>query len=131
MRLQEILERLQEKGLSACSEDITEFIGPSKDIDLEVDWGKVKRASRLLSLLANPLRLAILSLLSRTELPVCIIAEALGADQSLVSHHLNKLRNEGVIEVKVVGRFRIYKIREDLLDEIKALLKDILNKPET
>ncbi len=95
----------------------------SDDVDLEIDWDKVNSASRMFRVLANPIRLAILSLLARAELPVCIISEVLGTDQSLISHHLNKLRNEGVIEVRIMGRFRFYRLREDFVENLRKVLE--------
>ena len=126
MKLHEILKKLQKKGLPLCSTELEGVTALSDDIELGIDWDKVKDTSRILRVLANPIRLSILSLLARAELPVCIIAEVLGTDQSLVSHHLNKLRNEGVIDVRVMGRFRFYRLRKDFVENLKKVFEDIL-----
>ena len=123
MKLREVLEKLQIKGLPSCSTELEGLSTLSDDVDLEIDWDKVNSASRMFRVLANPIRLAILSLLARAELPVCIISEVLGTDQSLISHHLNKLRNEGVIEVRIMGRFRFYRLREDFVENLRKVLE--------
>src|SRR5690348_13363319 len=54
--------------------------------------------------LANPTRLAILSLLSRREMPVSEIADRLRLSQPLLSWHLRIMRKAGLVVTRRVGR---------------------------
>lgn len=54
--------------------------------------------------LANPTRLAILSLLARRELPASEIADRLRLSQPLLSWHLRIMRRAGLIATRRVGR---------------------------
>ncbi len=54
----------------------------------------------LLKAVAEPLRWRILQLLSREELCVCHLVEALEVAQPLVSHHLRVLRDVGLVETE-------------------------------
>jgi ArsR family transcriptional regulator len=54
----------------------------------------------VLKVVAEPLRWRILQLLSREELCVCHLVEALEVAQPLVSHHLRVLREAGVVETE-------------------------------
>jgi DNA-binding transcriptional ArsR family regulator len=53
--------------------------------------------ARTLKTVAHPERLAILELLGDKELSVNEVAEAIGAKQSITSHHLNLMRVHGVL----------------------------------
>jgi ArsR family transcriptional regulator len=71
----------------------------------------------------------------RGEECVCQIAEKLGLEQSLVSHHLNKLREAGLINDRKVGswihcsinRNEWEKMEKKFISEIGIL--NIKNKP--
>ena len=54
--------------------------------------------------LANPTRLAILSLLARREMPASEIATKLRLSQPLLSWHLRTMRKAGLIVTRRVGR---------------------------
>ncbi|HEV3232837.1 MAG TPA: metalloregulator ArsR/SmtB family transcription factor [Candidatus Dormibacteraeota bacterium] len=54
--------------------------------------------------LANPTRLAILSLLAHREMPVSEIADRLRLSQPLLSWHLRIMRKAGLIVTRRVGR---------------------------
>jgi ArsR family transcriptional regulator, arsenate/arsenite/antimonite-responsive transcriptional repressor len=58
-----------------------------------------------LRLLADPMRAAILDLLSQEQLCTCHLQVELDAKQTLVSHHLRLLRQAGLVLTEDCGRF--------------------------
>ncbi|MFB4374926.1 metalloregulator ArsR/SmtB family transcription factor [Agrobacterium sp. CR_3] len=59
-----------------------------------------EHAARMLSAMANPVRLAILQLLVQSETSVSAICEHVGMSQSAVSQHLAKLRNRKLVATR-------------------------------
>lgn len=64
---------------------------------------EVRVAVEVLKLLADPTRLAILSMLEGAELPVGAIAETLGRPVPAVSQHLAKLRANSLVVARRDG----------------------------
>jgi len=60
--------------------------------------------------IAEPRRRQILDLLASGERPVNDLAEQLGLAQPQVSKHLAVLRQVGLVEVRGVGRQRLYRL---------------------
>jgi len=81
----------------------------------EADLEKLSESNKIFNALANPARLKILTYLIQIPLPVCVITELLGLEQTLVSHHLKILRDAGLINVEVGGKYRFYHITSDKL----------------
>ena len=73
--------------------------------------------------LATPSRLQILASLLGGPLTVSQIIEAVGMEQSAVSHQLRVLRDHGVVTVQRRGRERLYALRDEhvalLLEEAR------------
>ena len=74
------------------------------------------------SIIAEPSRRAILTLLARSEQSVGSIVEQLRLPQTSVSKHLRVLREAGFGESRVDGQRRLYSIRLERLREIDAWL---------
>ncbi|GAA2359662.1 Ni(II)/Co(II)-sensing metalloregulatory transcriptional repressor NmtR [Saccharopolyspora halophila] len=74
-----------------------------------------------LQALATPSRLLILAELRQGPLPVTELAEAVGMEQSAVSHQLRLLRNLGLVSGSRSGRSIVYSLYDNhvaqLLDE--------------
>ena len=79
--------------------------------------------------LADPTRLAILTLLSRGERCVCDLAEALGAAQSRLSFHLKTLKNAGLLVDRPEGRMTYYALRPDIAAGLGDLLERLAAPP--
>jgi DNA-binding transcriptional ArsR family regulator len=62
--------------------------------------------------LASPLRAAIVHRLTVRDHTVANLVEALGASQPLVSQHLGRLRNAGLVEGERHGRQIVYRIAD-------------------
>jgi len=74
---------------------------------------KTDKLAGLFSVLANPLRLKIIMLIAQEPLPVCILSKLIETDQTLISHHLQLLKNKDLVRVEVIGRFRIYRLNKE------------------
>lgn len=70
-------------------------------------------AGELLSVLAAPVRLAIILQLADGPAAVHELVECLGEPQPLVSQHLRILRAARLIQATVRGRERIYELVDD------------------
>ncbi len=82
-------------------------------------------AGDVLRALADPFRAAILGLLAGEALCTCHLQEALGAKQTLVSHHLRVLREVGLVLAEPCGRFTYYRLAPGAFDEAGDVLVDL------
>lgn len=88
---------------------------------------KFLKASEILKSISNPYRLEILEILEDEEYhPVFEIQKTLNIEPSLLSHHLNKMKDKGIISSYKEGRFIHYKLA---LKEIMKVL-DCINECE-
>ena len=72
---------------------------------LIIDINKLEMAASKLRAMAHPMRIAIIDLLNtHTKLSVTEIYEKLDIEQASASHHLNILKNKGVLESKREGK---------------------------
>ncbi|MGW7319592.1 ArsR/SmtB family transcription factor [Streptomyces sp. NPDC054854] len=69
----------------------------------------------LLRVLADPLRLRIVTLLARETLCTTHLVEETGAKQTNLSNHMKVLREAGVVDTEPCGRFVYYKLRPEVL----------------
>src|SRR6266540_441867 len=67
----------------------------------------------LIRVLADPLRLRIVTLLAQETLCSTHLIEETGAKQTNLSNHLKVLREAGVVETEPCGRFTYYRLRPD------------------
>jgi ArsR family transcriptional regulator, arsenate/arsenite/antimonite-responsive transcriptional repressor len=74
----------------------------------------------LIRVLADPLRLRIVTLLAHEALCTTHLVEETGARQTNLSNHLRVLRDAGVVETEPCGRFTYYKLRPEALDVLAA-----------
>ncbi|GLX53230.1 transcriptional regulator [Streptomyces hygroscopicus subsp. hygroscopicus] len=69
----------------------------------------------LIRVLADPLRLRIVTLLAKETLCTTHLVEETGAKQTNLSNHLKVLREAGVVDTEPCGRYTYYKLRPDVL----------------
>ena len=74
------------------------------------------------TIIAEPSRRAILSLLASAERSVGEIEAQLGLPQPSVSKHLRVLREAGFVESTVDAQRRLYRLRPERLQEVDAWL---------
>jgi len=87
--------------------------------------------TRVLKVLADPLRWRIVELLAVEDLCVCHLVEALGAAQPLVSHHLRALRQAGVVTTEPCGAFTYYLLDRSVLAALGDALGDLGRAPQS
>ena len=83
-----------------------------------------ERLATVAKALGEPLRVRILDLLRRSEEPVCqceLIA-LYGIRQSLLSHHIRKLVDAGLVSVERRHKWAYYSISPEALKELTAWL---------
>ena len=74
------------------------------------------RMAEALGVLADPVRLQIVSLLASTaEACVCDLTPAVGVSQPTVSHHLRVLADAGLVDREQRGRWAFYRLRPEPL----------------
>ncbi|HEY0448737.1 metalloregulator ArsR/SmtB family transcription factor [Actinophytocola sp.] len=87
----------------------------------QLDAESAATVASTLQALATPSRLLILTQLRQGPLPVTELAEAVGMEQSAVSHQLRLLRNLGLVTGARHGRSIVYSLYDNhvaqLLDE--------------
>ncbi|MFD7233838.1 ArsR/SmtB family transcription factor [Streptomyces syringium] len=69
----------------------------------------------LIRVLADPLRLRIVTLLAHETLCTTHLVEETGARQTNLSNHLKVLREAGVVETEPCGRFTYYRLRPEVI----------------
>ena len=74
-----------------------------------LDIQKLEMAASKLRAIAHPMRIAIIDLLTENKkLTVTEIYERLNIEQASASHHLNILKNKGLLESKRDGKMILY-----------------------
>lgn len=122
MRVIDILKKIH------MPKDIYEYYKRNNRIEevVEVpDEKTVKRLSKLLKCLANPIRLKLLMLLKRPHC-VYLLSTVLGLDTTLISHHLAKLKECGMVKMTPSARARIYELNKDVIRELISTLEKVL-----
>lgn len=86
---------------------------------------RAEDAARLLSLLGNGKRFAILCLLANGEMSVGKIAEKVKLSQSALSQHLAKLRSEDVVQTRRSGQTIFYSCKSDEVERLLSVLDSL------
>ncbi|MBZ4019662.1 ArsR/SmtB family transcription factor [Streptomyces purpurogeneiscleroticus] len=81
--------------------------------------------AELIRVLADPLRLRIVSLLAHETLCTTHLVAETGARQTNLSNHLRVLREAGVVETEPCGRFTYYKLRPAALESLGAMFGEL------
>ena len=72
--------------------------------------------------IADPVRRDILALLRKGEQPAGALVDALGLPQPNVSKHLKALREAGLVDIRIEGPWRFYRLEAGPLVEIDQWL---------
>ncbi|MGP3949782.1 ArsR/SmtB family transcription factor [Streptomyces sp. 7N604] len=81
--------------------------------------------AELIRVLADPLRLRIVTLLAHETLCTTHLVEETGARQTNLSNHLRVLREAGIVETEPCGRFTYYKLRPDVIASLAGQFADL------
>jgi ArsR family transcriptional regulator len=90
-----------------------------------IDPVQAEQVAAALRVIADPARLRLLSLIraqSDGEACVCHLVEPLGLSQPTVSHHLKVLLQAGLVEREQRGSWAYFRVREEPLAALRALL---------
>ncbi|WP_326728153.1 metalloregulator ArsR/SmtB family transcription factor [Streptomyces phaeochromogenes] len=85
----------------------------------------------LIRVLADPLRLQIVTLLAKETLCTTHLVEETGAKQTNLSNHLRVLREAGVVETEPCGRFTYYKVCPDVIAQLAGQFADLAESART
>ena len=91
---------------------------------------EVGQTAELLKVVAEENRLKILCTLKAGERCACDIADDIGIQQNLASHHLKALKDEGLIESRKEGLKVIYQINKRAVSKFNSLLNNFLQTYE-
>lgn len=84
-----------------------------------LDIQKLELAASKLRAMAHPMRIAIIDLLTdNKKLTVTEIYERLSIEQASASHHLNILKNKGLLESKRDGKMIYYSLKMHVLANV-------------
>jgi DNA-binding transcriptional ArsR family regulator len=84
-----------------------------------LDIQKLELAASKLRAMAHPMRIAIIDLLTENKkLTVTEIYERLSLEQASASHHLNILKNKGLLESKRDGKMIHYSLKIGALSNV-------------
>ncbi|MDD3877650.1 MAG: metalloregulator ArsR/SmtB family transcription factor [Bacteroidales bacterium] len=85
----------------------------------ELDIRKLEEIAGKLRAIAHPMRIAIIELLQdNPKLNVTQIYETLKIEQAGASHHLNLLKNKGVLGSKREGKNTFYYLKSNAINQI-------------
>jgi ArsR family transcriptional regulator len=79
----------------------------------------------LLRVLADPLRMRIVTLLAQETLCTTHLVEETGARQTNLSNHLRVLREAGVVDTEPCGRFTYYRLRPEVIDNLAGRFAEL------
>jgi DNA-binding transcriptional ArsR family regulator len=86
---------------------------------LKLEIAKLEAAASKLRAIAHPMRIAIIELLNNgNKLSVTEIYKSLNIEQASASHHLNILKNKGVLSSQRDGKKIYYFLKSQTLKEI-------------
>jgi ArsR family transcriptional regulator len=94
---------------------------PSVGLDLAFDADRIAAVAKALG---EPVRVRILDVIRRNEAPVCqceLIA-LFEIKQSLLSHHMKKLVDAGLVTVERRHKWAYYSVSPDALQELTSWL---------
>lgn len=74
--------------------------------------------AELIRVLADPLRMRIVTLLARETLCTTHLVEETGARQTNLSNHLRVLRDAGMVETEPCGRFTYYRLKPEVIASV-------------
>jgi ArsR family transcriptional regulator len=98
-----------------------ECCAPSAGLDLALDAERIAAAAKAL---AEPVRVRILDVLRRSDQQVCQceLIPLFGINQPLLSHHMKKLVDAGLVQVERRHKWAYYSVSTDALKELTAWL---------
>lgn len=82
-----------------------------------------------LKALADESRLNLLRILNEDEFTVGDLAQKINLGEPTVSHHLTRLREVGLVTLRMAGNQRYYRVNDNGLKRFKNMVQEIEQKP--
>ncbi|MFE2875217.1 ArsR/SmtB family transcription factor [Streptomyces roseus] len=79
----------------------------------------------LIRVLADPLRLRIVTLLAKETLCTTHLVEETGAKQTNLSNHMKVLREAGFVDTEPCGRYIYYRLRPEVIEALAGRFADL------
>ena len=90
---------------------------------VDFDLQHLEKAANRLKAMAHPIRIAIIEMLDANgPLSVSDIFVKLEIEQASASHHLNILKNRGILKSERTGKKIIYSLNSEIISEIVQCL---------
>ena len=87
--------------------------------EIDINIAKLESAASKLRAISHPLRIAVIELLANgRKMSVTEIYEILDIEQATASHHLNILKNKGILDSKREGKKIYYSLKNLTLTDI-------------
>lgn len=83
------------------------------------------RVSSLLRALADPIRLRMVSLLTRRDFCGCELVPLFGVSQPAISQHLRRLRAVGLVSESRHGQWVFYHLEAAVLQDVRLALEGV------
>jgi len=83
---------------------------------------ELQDVAEVCGVLANPIRLSIMVILSKGAQPVKVFRRELKLAHPLASYHLMLLRMSGLVDRKRTGKAQIYSLNRERLAPVRAFL---------
>lgn len=94
-----------------------------------IDADKILSAVNMLKVIAHPVRLAIVDLLTENKkLTVLEIQEVINLEQAIASQHLTLMQDKGVLVSEKVGRNKYFSLRYPKMKNIITCLENCCNE---
>ncbi len=91
----------------------------------KIELDVMDHCASLLKILADETRLSVVRQLMRGPMHVNELNDAIGADQSLLSHHLKVLREGGIVEAERDGKAVLYRLSPNVESRRKGDVIDL------
>lgn len=93
---------------------------------------EIEKAAHILKLLGDKTRLTIMAILKKRECCVCELLEVFDMSQPVISQHLRKLKDAGLVKEDKRGQWIYYSLNleNELYDFIQEILQHIPDQTE-
>jgi DNA-binding transcriptional ArsR family regulator len=98
---------------------------PNLRIMSQLNTDHFEKVAFVLKTIGHPVRLGIINLLSvNQKLSVNDLCQSLNVEQSVISHHLNNMKQKGIIDCRKDGKQRhYYLLLEEVLTVVECMQK--------
>lgn len=93
--------------------------GLTTEQNFSIEAEKIEKIADVLKVIAHPIRLKVVEALQdERKLTVGQLADYVDAEQSLVSHHLTKMKDKGILVAKREGKNIYYQLADQQITKV-------------